>query len=225
MSQYYIYKIVSDDCPEFIYVGSTKSLKDRKYKHKQSCMNPKSKNHNYKVYKTIRENGGWDNWRMVLVEECGEISNNQARIREEYHRLQLNSNMNSNRAFRSNDDKKEQKKQYNEANQEKIKECCKEYREANREKIKEYCKEYREANRERIKEHREANREKIKEKDKQYYQANKERIKEHREANRERIKEKQNEKVTCECGCVVTRQNLSKHKKTTKHNKLICPVV
>jgi hypothetical protein len=25
-----------------------------------------------KIYNTIRENGGWDNWRMVILEECGE---------------------------------------------------------------------------------------------------------------------------------------------------------
>ena len=130
MSQYYIYKIVCDDLPDYVYVGSTKVFRARKSRHKQSCNNPNNKRHNLKVYKTIRENGGWDNWRMVLVEECGEISNNQARIREEHYRLKLNANMNSNRAFLSVDEKKKYHDEYN-------KQYNKQYREANKDEIKE----------------------------------------------------------------------------------------
>jgi len=214
MSQYYIYKIVSDDCPEFIYVGSTKSLKDRKYHHKSNCNNSNRRIYNSKLYKTIRDHGGWDNFRMVLVEECGDISRNQATIREEHHRLQLNASMNSKKAFSSEDDKKQQQKQYNEANRDKIKEDCKKYYEANRDKIKERRKEYRKANQD-----------KIKEQDKKYREASRDKRKEYEKANRVKINEQKKEKVTCECGCVVSREFLSKHKKTTKHKQLICPVV
>jgi hypothetical protein len=66
---YCIYKIVCDDLPEYIYVGSTKAFRKEK-QHKSKCNN----GHTQKLYTTIRENGGWDNWRMVMIEECGEIS-------------------------------------------------------------------------------------------------------------------------------------------------------
>ena len=77
--------------------------------------------------------------------------------------------------------------------------CKKQYREANREKIAERDKRYREANREKIaertKRHREANREKIAEYQKQYHQANREKIEEYKkqyyEENREKFLERQ----------------------------------
>lgn len=39
--------------------------------------------------------------------------------------------------------------------------------------------------------------------------------------NRDKINEKQNQKVKCECGCIVSRGNLSTHRKTKKHLKLM----
>ena len=41
--------------------------------------------------------------------------------------------------------------------------------------------------------------------------------KEYREKNREKINAQMREKITCTCGCVLSRGNLSKHKKTPKH--------
>ena len=87
---YYIYKICCDDCPDFVYVGSTKSFRQRKTDHKKNCDNLKDR----KIYNTIRENGGWDNWRMVIIEDCGEITLTEARIKEEEHRVKLNGNLN-----------------------------------------------------------------------------------------------------------------------------------
>jgi predicted GIY-YIG superfamily endonuclease len=72
---YIIYKICCDDLPEYIYVGSTKSIIKRKSQHKIHCNNGNTR----KLYTTIRENGGWNNWRMVIIEECGEISLTQLR--------------------------------------------------------------------------------------------------------------------------------------------------
>ena len=88
---YYIYKICCDDCPNFVYEGSTKAFRQRKNQHK-NCYN---KGDTKKLYTTIRENGGWDNWRMVIIEECGEISFTEARIKEEEHRVKINANLNS----------------------------------------------------------------------------------------------------------------------------------
>jgi hypothetical protein len=103
---YYIYKICCDDLPEFVYVGSTKAFRERKRRHKRN-----SYNDNSKLYTTIRENGGWDNWRMVIIEECGEITFTEARIKEEEHRVKLNANLNTTRCFTTEEQKKEQDKE------------------------------------------------------------------------------------------------------------------
>ncbi len=89
----------------------------------------------------------------------------------------------------------------------------KEYREDNKEKIKQYrednkdhYKQYRENNKEKIKQYREDNRDKIIQFKKEYYQLNKDRINEIR-----------TEKITCECGAIISKTNIAKHKKTKKH--------
>jgi hypothetical protein len=136
---YYIYKISCDDLPEFVYVGSTKAFRQRKRQHKSNCNNDNSEKHNIKLYQTIRENGGWENWRMVLIEECGEISFTQAKIKEEEHRVKLNANLNSQRCHQTEEEKKKQKKEWFEEwyqnNKEHRKEWSKEWWKNNKEKI------------------------------------------------------------------------------------------
>ena len=39
--------------------------------------------------------------------------------------------------------------------------------------------------------------------------------------NKEKISQKQKEKIKCVCGCLISRRNLSKHKKTKNHIKLL----
>ena len=46
-------------------------------------------------------------------------------------------------------------------------------------------------------------------------------LKGYNEDNKEIISIKNTEKVTCECGAIVSRINLSTHKKTAKHTKLL----
>ena len=41
--------------------------------------------------------------------------------------------------------------------------------------------------------------------------------KQHYQLNREKILERKKEKITCECGAVVSRRHLSKHKRSKKH--------
>lgn len=116
-------------------------------------------------------------------------------------------------------------KEYREDNKEKRKENWKTYYENNKEKIKEYNKEYCENNKDKIKEkkkeYRENNKDKIKEYKKEYREDNKEKIKEYskeyRENNKEKINENAKEKVTCECGSIIRKVDLSRHIKTIKH--------
>jgi hypothetical protein len=127
---YYIYKICCDDCPDFVYVGSTKAFRQRKNQHKTDCNNENSSKFNRKLYTTIRENGGWDNWRMVILEDCGEITFTEARIKEEEHRVKLNGNLNSQRCYLT-----EEENYYE--NNEKYKENKKEYYQNNKKIIQE----------------------------------------------------------------------------------------
>ena len=60
-----IYKIYCKDSKfNEIYVGHTTNFIKRKYSHKINCNN--LKNH-FKIYDTIRQNGGWTNWSMVEI--------------------------------------------------------------------------------------------------------------------------------------------------------------
>lgn len=64
----YIYKIsCQDELVDDCYIGSTFDLKDRVNKHKFNCNNENSRKYNYKVYKCIRENGNWDNWKIEIL--------------------------------------------------------------------------------------------------------------------------------------------------------------
>ena len=61
--------------------------------------------------------------------------------------------------------------------------------------------------------------------DKQYRIDNIEKIKEDKKQRYINNKEKNNEKVNCDCGCIVTRRGLNRHKKTKKHLDLIAPKI
>ena len=62
------YKIFcKDPTIKDLYVGLTTNFIQRKHGHKQSCKNEKATNHNCKLYNTIRNAGGWDNWQMEII--------------------------------------------------------------------------------------------------------------------------------------------------------------
>lgn len=68
-----IYKITcTNTAITHVYLGHTTNFVQRKYAHKRSCINPKSVNYNLKLYEVIRENGGWNNWKMEIINffEC-----------------------------------------------------------------------------------------------------------------------------------------------------------
>jgi hypothetical protein len=62
------YKIYcKDSAIDDLYIGHTTNFVQRKHAHKQGCKNNKSSNYNCKLYKTIRDNLGWDNWIMEII--------------------------------------------------------------------------------------------------------------------------------------------------------------
>ena len=91
-----IYKIICNDVNiKDCYVGSTIDFTKRKYNHKSNCNNENSKLYHYKSYNCIRENGGWDNWTMVLVEKYP-CENFQELLKREKHWIEtLNANLNT----------------------------------------------------------------------------------------------------------------------------------
>ena len=91
-----IYKITCKE-PQItdLYVGHTTNFVQRKRGHKQSCINEKSNNYNCKLYKTIRANGGWDNWIMEIVAFFKCNDHYEARIKEQEYFTSLNATLNS----------------------------------------------------------------------------------------------------------------------------------
>lgn len=94
-----IYKIVCDDDNRLIYVGSTTDFTRRKSQHKHSCNMESNSAYNFKLYKMIRENGGWDNFTMVQVESFPCQNGNESRARENFIMNELKCTMNSNKPF------------------------------------------------------------------------------------------------------------------------------
>lgn len=186
-----------------IYVGSTTNFKNRKNQHKTKCNNEKNKKYNLNVYQYIRDNGGWDNWVIIPIEQYSCNSKKELLIRERHHIDILKSKLNIVKPGRT-------LKEWYEDNKEKINEKHKDYYEDNKKKIAE-----------KSKQHYNDNKEQILEKVKEYYQNNKKKIaekkKNYRKDNKEKIAERFKEKVICDnCGCEVLKHGLNRHQKSKK---------
>jgi len=91
-----IYKIICKDSNvKDLYVGHTTNFVQRKHAHKQSCLNEKSPNYSLKLYKTIRENGGWINWSMEIINFFKCNDHFEARVKEQEYFTLLNATLNS----------------------------------------------------------------------------------------------------------------------------------
>jgi hypothetical protein len=66
------------------YIGSTTNFTKRKSHHKYCCNNNNSKEYLVKKYSFIRENGGWDNWKMIEIEKFPCKDKREAEAREQY---------------------------------------------------------------------------------------------------------------------------------------------
>ena len=65
-----IYKLCCKD-PSItdIYVGSTVNFRNRKYSHKNATNCTTNKYYNNRRGVCIRNNGGWENWNMLMIKE------------------------------------------------------------------------------------------------------------------------------------------------------------
>jgi hypothetical protein len=185
---YIFYKISCED-NEYVYVGSTCNFNNRKRQHRQRCNNENDKEFHLKVYKTIRENGGWDNWKMIQIASREQITKRDAERIEEEYRLELKAELNDKRAYID-----KQSKEYKE--QKAISD--KKYRESEKgkavhERRKDYFTEYN-------------NTEKTKERKHEWYLANK-----------EKQLAKQAERYVCSCGKEINIGKKARHEKTKFH--------
>jgi hypothetical protein len=91
-----IYKITCKDTNvNDVYVGHTTNFVQRKHAHKQSCINIKSLNYKCKVYEVIRNNGGWENWSMKIINFFNCRDHYEARQKEQEYFVLLNATLNS----------------------------------------------------------------------------------------------------------------------------------
>ena len=173
-----------------IYIGHTTCFYQRCRLHKSCCNNQNAKEYNYKIYKTIRENGGWENWNVIIIEKYPCASVNEAKEREGYWIQKLSSTLNVTIPNRT---RKEYNKIYQTIFKEKIAEKAKVYRKINIDKIKKYLEIHSEKIKQKKNDWYEENKDFILEKAKKNYEENKEKKleyqKEYAENNQEKIKE------------------------------------
>ena len=84
--------------------------------------------------------------------------------------------------------------------------CCASGCSTKKEYHKQYTEQHKDEKKEYDKQYREQHKDERKEQKKQWY-----------EEYKDEIREKRRQKVTCECGCLVSRHALYKHRKTKKH--------
>jgi len=196
-----IYKIYCKNSEiKDLYVGSTIYFNKRINQHINRCNNENSKSYNLKVYKFIRENGGFDNFIIEKIIEC-DLENKYDKEVEYY--LLLNSTLNTRFPKRSN-------KQYRIDNKERINEVRKQYRINNNEKIKQYYIDNKEHIADYSKQYRIDNKELFTERDKNNYIN-----------NRDKILETRKIKIHCDCGSIIRRGDISTHKKSKKHQNYL----
>jgi len=121
--------------------------------HKSYCNNPNSPSYNLPIYQHIRELGGWNMVRHVMIEEFRECQNKLQLVkREQDHIDQYNGTKNAIRSYRTIEQRNEQIKQYYSDNKAAINEQHKQYRNENAAAIKERMKQYYIDNKAAIKE-------------------------------------------------------------------------
>ena len=189
-----IYKKEHIENDNLVYVGHTTNWDKRKCLHKNRCNNEKNKWNNLKLYQMIRENGGWEFFKMIEVEKYPCNDKREAERRECEVMKELKAIMNTYKSYVSEEEIKVRD----------IKKA-KEYYQENKSKIEKYKKEYSIKHKDEIKKYKN-----------EWYEKNKEKVIKKVNEKYEKNKEKLNEKLVCECGCEVIKQYLKRHQSTKK---------
>jgi hypothetical protein len=161
------------------YVGCTTNFTRRKCQHKSACNITTGKSYNTYVYQFIRENGGWDNWSMIEIEQCCVDNRKKLLKRERFWFETLGPSLNKNIPNRSREEYEQEdsvklrKATYRLENKDKRDIWLQE----NKDKIRKTSARYNTENKEKRNLYRQENKEKMKlyatEYYKEYYQKNK----------------------------------------------------
>jgi hypothetical protein len=90
-----IYKIsCKDNKVKDVYVGYTTNFIQRKYFHKQNCINRMAVNYDEHLYAIIRKHGGWENWKMENVHVCNCEDYNAAKKMVQEYAVTLRATLN-----------------------------------------------------------------------------------------------------------------------------------
>ena len=187
-----IYNIRHAETGVVIYVGSSTNFATRKTKHKYNCNKIGLSAYHLPVYVHIRANGGFDAYEIVPVEYLVLTCKVELQIAEQTEMNKHQTLLNKYCAHRP-------PAQYYIDNKEHIKEIKAQYYIDNIKHEKGVRAQYRLDNSEYVKE---ANAQ---------YKA----------LNADKIKLQRTEKITCDCGCIISRAGISSHKKSKKHIRLI----
>jgi len=150
--KYEFYKINLMKNPEYTYIGYTTNFTKRKYQHKKNLTDLSKIN--LPLYKTINENGGWENVYIGLL-EYGEYDNlKDVYIREreliDFHKSTLNGHLPSKIDINYSDNPKEYKakwfQDYKNNNPDEYNEKVKKYNEMR----KEYKAKWHQENKDRL---------------------------------------------------------------------------
>ena len=136
-----IYKIQHIEKDELIYVGHTTDFTKRKYQHKLHTNNESLKQSNYKLYQMIRENGGWESFKMLEVKKFPCNDKREALAEEDRVMKDLKANMNAIGAVYDLEKHRQTQKK-----------CNIEYKKGHQEELLKYWKEYRVINIDKINE-------------------------------------------------------------------------
>ena len=102
-----IYKLCCKN-PEIkqIYIGSTANeIRKRKNQHKSDCYNKNRESYNLYVYQFIRDNGGFQNWSMIIIENYPCENKRKLEQRERYFIELLNATLNSINSYTTEEEK------------------------------------------------------------------------------------------------------------------------
>ena len=91
------------------YVGSTNNFRKRISEHKNNIYNKNSKDYNLKVYKKIRENNG--QYEINIYDDNLSLNKTELCIYEEKVRLLLGATLNGKRAYATEEQSKQQKRE------------------------------------------------------------------------------------------------------------------
>jgi len=208
-----VYKLISivDD---YFYIGSTCGTLVNRHQDHRSKSKSKPDMKVYKHFVSI----GWDNVKIILIDDSFTCANQDQLRREEQRHIDLHKHtgllLNSYKSW-TGMTKAEWQIDWNNSNPERLKEIKKKYRDTHKD----------EKNRDMVNAKQRVancqNKEIRAARDAAYYQKNKDKIvirqATYRENNKDKIAAKEREKVSCDiCGSMICRSKLRRHQRSKK---------